>query len=273
MDFQLSECRVRIAIPEDKADLLRVAKGIWGGTDYLPKVVDRWISEPWFWVCEYRSRVIACLKMTLFPDNVLWFEGLRVHVRYQNHGIATLMNHSSFDLARKLRTENPKLRYEFCTYYQNVESLHLTHKLGFGIVEKFYDLRKHGIKATREPRILKNIDLKLFHNYSSYIPCSWQSVHNTPASIPFLKRHGSVFRTPQAAYYLGGLHEPSITLLEPPTPSIKDDLPYFQHFFGSLKTYGVILPQAWRDYLPFLQQYGFRFWDEEVVENMLVLQM
>lgn len=271
MNFDLEKCRVRLAKTTDKDDLIRVAKGIWGGTDYLPRVLDAWLQEPWFWVCEYEGRVIACLKMTAFPDNVLWFEGLRVMARYQNHGIAKLMNRKAFELAERLSAENPGLKYEFCTYYLNSESLHITQKMGFKVVKKFFDLQKRGVKATLKPKLLQDYDLSIFHHYPDYIPCAWRTVHNTPLSLPFLRQHGQVFETPNARYYLGGLHEPSILLLEPPQASIAIDLPYFQHFFGPRKSYGLILPTKFKRYLPVLHKAGFRFWEKEQIENMLLL--
>lgn len=273
MDFDLSACSVRLATPADKDDLIRVARGIWGGTDYLPKVLDRWIGEPWFWVCEYRGHAIACLKMTLFPDHVLWFEGLRVQTKYQNHGVATLLNQRSFQLASELKRKNPRLAFEFCTYYLNVESLHLTQKLGFHRVEAFFTLDKRGVKDTCKPEIFPRIDLSAFRHYPRYIPCAWQPVHNTPASLPFLQKYGCLFQTPHNRYYAGGLHERNITLLEPPTDCLKEDLPYFQHFFGSRKRYSIIMPTSFEPSLALLHQLGFRFWDDAATENMLVFKM
>lgn len=273
MDFELNDCLVRQATPSDREDLIRIARGIWGGTDYLPLVMDRWISEPWFLVCEYRGKVIACLKLSLFPDQVLWLEGLRVQKRYQNRGIATLLNRHSFALVEKLRREGKVRSFEFCTYYLNSESLHLTQKLGFKTVETFWALDKRGIKATLEPRILPKVDLKAFRHYGKFIPCAWQSVHHCPDSLLFLNKYGKLFQTPRATYYLGGSHKPYITLLEAPGPNMKEDLPYFQHFFGSRKSYGIILPLAFRESLPLLHELGFFFWEKEAVENMLVLKM
>lgn len=273
MKIDLKECLIRTAVAGDRDDLIRVSRGIWGGGDYLPRVLDRWIAEPWFLVCEYRGRVIACLKLSLFPDRVLWFEGLRVGLRYQNQGIATLMNQHAFALADRLRGEGKVDCFEFCTYYLNAESLHLTQKLGFKVVDSFWQLNKRGVKATLEPRLLPRVELAAFRLYGLYIPCAWQSVHHCPDSLPFLNRQGQMFQTPRATYYLGGSHEPHITLLEPPAPGIKDDLPYFQHFFGSRKSYGIIVPLKFKSSLPLLHELGFRFWEREVAENMLVLRM
>ncbi len=273
MNFELNDCLIRQAIASDREDLIRIARGIWGGTDYLPLVMDRWISEPWFLVCEYRGRVIACIKLSLFPDQVLWFEGLRVQKRYQNRGIATLLNRHAFALVEKLRRDGKVRSFEFATYYLNSESLHLTQKLGFKTVETFWVLDKRGIKATQKPHILPKVDMKFFRHYQKYIPCAWQSVHHCPDALPFLQSHGKLFQTKRATYYLGGSHQPVITLLEAPGPYMHEELPYFQHFFGSRKSYGIIVPPAFRDSLPLLLELGFNFWEKEQVENMLVLRM
>jgi hypothetical protein len=272
-DFKLSDCLVRPARFEDKDGLLKVARGIWGGSDYLPQVLDRWLSEPWFLVCEYKGDAIACLKMTLFPDNVLWFEGLRVQARYQNLGIATKMNKHCFELAKQISEEHPGIRYEFCTYYKNVESLHLTQKLGFKTVERFYVLDKRGIKETREPEVLPDFGLKHFHNYPHYIPCAWQSLHHTEAVLPYLREHGKLFRTPNSVYYLGGLHEQDIIILEPNLNALQKDLPYLQYWFGSRKSYSVIMPEKFKSLLFRMLNMGFRFWEEQPAENMLVLKL
>jgi N-acetylglutamate synthase-like GNAT family acetyltransferase len=271
--FDLSKCVVRTARDTDRDGLIAIARTIWEGHDYLPRVLDRWLAEPWFLVCEYEGRLIACLKLTMFPDKVLWFEGLRVHKRFQGKGVATMMNRHCFALASELRAQHPGLAYEFCTYYLNSESLHLTQKLGFRVVDKFYDLHKRGIKRVEKPRIQKRFGLEHFARLGHYIPCGWQSVHNTPASLAFLRGRCTLFHTPQAGYLLGGLQESEITFLAPPHPRLKEDLPYFQWFFGSGKGYNMILPAAWSSSLPLLHGLGFRFWEKEVAENMLVLAM
>jgi len=191
-NFQLSDCRVRLATESDTPDLITIAKGIWGGSDYLPRVLPLWLSEPYFFVCEYHGQVISCLKLSLFPDHVLWFEGLRVHKSFQGMGVGSLMNSELFRFAARLKKQDPCFTFEFCTYYQNAESLHLTKKLGFKIVKSFYTMDKNGIKAQKEPRIVTDYDISLFKIYSDYIPLGWQSVHNSPDSLPFIQQRCTI---------------------------------------------------------------------------------
>jgi RimJ/RimL family protein N-acetyltransferase len=272
-NFKLEECRIRLARQEDTDDLNAIARGIWSGSDYLPKVLPRWLAEPYFFVCEYREQVVACIKLSLFPDSVLWFEGLRVKHSFQGHGIGSMMNAEMFRFAKSLKAKNPQLKFEFCTYYQNVESLHLTQKIGFKVVKKFYTLDKNGINLQKEPMMIRDFDLSLFKLYPDYIPCGWQSIHNCPEALNFLKTRTQVFETPQARYLLAGLSDKNIILLSPPPKNIKAELPYFQSFYPPRKRYGLIVPLGYNRYLPQLHAGGFRFWDKEPkpTPNMLLL--
>lgn len=263
MDFDLKDCKVRLAQTSDSADLSAIARTIWGGGDYLPNVMQRWIAEPWFFVCEYRSQVIACIKLSLFPDNVLWIEGLRVHARFQGKGIGNLLNKHIFAFAAELKNRNPSLSFEFCTYYKNSESLHMTQKMGFRITERFFEYDKRGIKATLKPEIVTAYDMSLFKAYPRHIPLGWQSVHNHPESLEFIKDRALVFRTPQSTYLLGGVAEKNVVLLSPPVPDFKSEFPYFQYFFGSRKKYGIILSSAFESHLPRLFKLGLHSWEKE----------
>ncbi|MDP2172214.1 MAG: GNAT family N-acetyltransferase [Candidatus Cloacimonadaceae bacterium] len=269
------ECVIRLAEPGDRKDLISISRTIWEGHDYLPQIMDKWISEPYFIVCEFRGRVIACLKLSLLPDNVLWFEGLRVHGRFQGKGIATLMNRFAMGIAVELKKLNPPLSFEFCTYYKNAESLHLTQKVGFEVVQNCYQLDKRGVRDTKKPKILKDYDMSIFSALGDFIPLGWQALHNAPASLAFIRKHAVVFQTPQSIYLLGGVIDKHITFLTPPPADLKPELAFYQHFHGSRRKYGIVLSPRFVSSLPLLSKHGFNFWDEEKepVANMYVLKM
>lgn len=272
--FDIAACVTRLARPEDKPALLKVARTIWDGSDYLAQVLDRWLYEPWFLVCEYRSRVIACLKLTLLPDNVLWFEGLRVHARWQGKGIGKLMNRAGMELAASIAPRHPGLKYEFCTYFLNSESLSLTRRIGFEEVRAFITMDKYGVHSTRAPKVLKRPHPDWFHSYPDFIPLGWRAVHNTPDGIAFVRRNAVFFQTPRATYMLAGYPERYVTFLDLPSREIRDELPYFQYFFGPRKRYGIIMPTGFASAIPHLKRHGFTFWDEEPEggRNMLILR-
>lgn len=274
--FDINACLVRKARPEDKPSLQRMSRTIWDGHDYLLQVLDRWLFEPWFLVCEYHGRVIACLKLTLLPDKVLWFEGLRVHGRYQGNGIGKLMNRAGMALAETVARKHPGLSYEFCTYYQNTESLSLTSRIGFEVVRRFITMDKYGTHNTRVPKVLRRPDADWFASYPDYIPLGWRSVHNTPDGISFIRRNAVFFQTPQARYMLAGYPERYITFLDIPVRNLKDELPYFQYFYGARKKYGIIMPTEFASAIPHLKRHSFTFWDEEPdaePHNMLILKL
>ncbi|MDY0151513.1 MAG: GNAT family N-acetyltransferase [Candidatus Cloacimonas sp.] len=269
----LDECHIRLATPSDTDGLMAIARGIWSGSDYLPQVLPRWLAEPYFFVCEYQAQIVACIKLSLFPDSVLWFEGLRVKKSFQGHGIGSLMNREMFRFAETLKLKNPNLKFEFCTYYKNVESLHLTKKVGFTAVQQFFTLDKNGIKQQATPKFVNDYDLSLFKLYPDYIPCGWQSVHHCPEALAFIKSRAIVFETPQAQYLQAGVAEKNIILLSPPPQNMKAELPYFQSFYPPRKRYGLIVPIGYKKHLKHLHECGFRFWEKEpkLTPNMLIL--
>lgn len=273
--FKLEDCLVRLARLQDREDLIAISRGIWEGTDYLPQVVDRWLAEDWFFVCEYQGRVIACLKLSLLPDNVLWFEGLRVHRRWQGRGIAKLMNTEIFRFAAELKQENPALAYEFCTYYKNYESLAITRKLGFVPQDGFYNLERRGVQRIVQPELVVDYGVEIFAHYPKYIALNWHAVHSKAEALPFIKKHAVLFRSPQALYLSGLVGEPCITLLSAMPADIEAELPYLQAFFGSRRKLSLTLPTEFAAQIPRLQQSKFYFWDDEgeVAMNMLVFAL
>ncbi|MDD2332196.1 MAG: GNAT family N-acetyltransferase [Candidatus Cloacimonetes bacterium] len=94
--FTLDKCTIRPAEFSDLADLTRMAKTICEGTDYLPGIAAKWIAEGGLFVALYNNQVIGCVKVTMLPDNVLWFAGLSVHARYQGQGVGGLINAYAF---------------------------------------------------------------------------------------------------------------------------------------------------------------------------------
>lgn len=272
---ELHACKVRLATKDDIGGLVLMSRGIWGGTDYLPKIVERWIAEPYFFVCEYDNKIIGCGKMSLFPDKVLWFEGLRVHSKYQGQGVAKLINRHMMAFAAELESREGAYSHEFCTYYRNYESLHLAKLRGFRVVKRFYDLNRRGISRQLEPEFPEIMDMSCFKAYPDYIPCGWQVFHHSPSALQIIKERGRVFRTPQGFYYAGGLAEIHILPLSPLPVNLKAELPYFQWFYQPRRSIGLIVPFGYRGKLQALREAGFAPWDNEPkpAANMLVLKL
>lgn len=269
--FKIEDCILRLAQASDREDLIDVSRGIWGGHDYLPQILDRWIGEDWFFVCEYHGKVVACLKLTRLPDHVLWFEGLRVHRRYQGKGIAKLMNRELFHFAASLKKQQPELKYEFCTYYKNTESLAITARLGSKLLTAYYNLERRGVVRTQEPEIVQDYGMEIFLHYPQHLPLNWHVVHSKEESLPYIREHATVFKAKRALYLIGSEGERCITLLSDVPEDISVDLPYLQYFFGPRKLIRLTLPSTMRKQLPLLKQHKFYFWDEDGEEALNIL--
>ncbi len=273
--FRIDDCIIRLSRPDDKADLMDVAKTIWQGSDYLPQIIDRWIKERWFFVAEYKGKVIGCIKLSQFPDKVIWIEGLRVHRRYQSKGVGTLLNDYIMQFCYRLKDKDPGRSFEFCTYYKNTESLRMTSKLGFKPVCSFYNLDSKGSFKMRAPEILADYDMSIFGLYPDYIPIGWQMVHNCAESLDFIRKYATVFRSPQSLYLINRTGSKSISFLQPPVTEMEAELPYLQYFFGHRRSLSITLPTSLTTELYRLKELGFWFWDHETepAENMLVKKL
>jgi N-acetylglutamate synthase-like GNAT family acetyltransferase len=270
--FKLENCKIRKAELSDLEGLKKIARTIWEGTDYLPIVAEKWINEGGFFVAEHENTLVGCTKISRFPANVMWFEGLRVHGRYQGLGIGKLLNAFAFQYAIAARKSNPELKFEFCTYYKNIESIHLAQKLGFEIVEEYYVLAKRGLKRSLAPQMISDFDMDIFAHYPNHIPCGWRAIYNLEDSKAWIRSNCRLFQTPASSYLVGGLSGNSILPLGEPQRDLRKELPYFQHFYGSYKSIELILPKSWQKMIPDLLERGFRFWDQEAKPNMYIFK-
>jgi len=91
--YTRSDLEIRLARPEDRAALEAISAQIWGGDDYLPRVLDGWLADGGFYVATLRDQVVGVSKMTRLGDGEWWMEGLRVDPAYQKLGIARIMHH------------------------------------------------------------------------------------------------------------------------------------------------------------------------------------
>lgn len=273
--FDIEQCLVRLAKPSDNKDLTEIAKTIWDGGDYLPKVAKTWMNEPWFLVCEYQNKVIACIKLTLLPNQSLWFEGMRVHGEYQGLGIGRLMNQAAMKLASEIEPRYPKLKYEFITYRLNKETLHLTTKVGFKEVESFYSLEKHGTLSLKKPKIITKVKLDIFEHYPLYLPVGWRGIHKDPDSLHYIHKHAKLFASPKMRYLLSGHDYRDVTVLGTIPQDIRAEIPYIQFMIGYKKDFSIIFPKSQKEALPRLLDAGFKFMDDNPNQqpDMLVFSM
>jgi predicted N-acetyltransferase YhbS len=105
-----STLTIRTARDTDRADIQAIASQIWGGSDYLPLMFDRWLAEPdgAFFVAQLDNQVVGTAKLSRLGEGEWWLEGLRVHPEHQGQGIGRQLHLAVVELA--VRSGNGSLR-------------------------------------------------------------------------------------------------------------------------------------------------------------------
>jgi len=126
---------IRPAQPGDRAALEAIAAQTWDGDDYLPRVLDEWLSDPndGFFVADFRGRAVGVSKITRQGKGEWWLEGLRVDPAYRRAGVGRILHH--FMLNQLRQTGRGMVRYS--TASDNQASLRLGYETGFQCVGIF----------------------------------------------------------------------------------------------------------------------------------------
>jgi GNAT superfamily N-acetyltransferase len=98
------DAKVRPARPSDKQPLMSFIKDVWGGTDYIPHVWNRWLKDPGgkMFVVESGGVPVGMNRIRFLEDGSAWFEGVRVHPDFRGRGLASLLGENSMKFAKKL---------------------------------------------------------------------------------------------------------------------------------------------------------------------------
>lgn len=116
--------KIRQVLPSDRNDILDISKNIWDGHDYLPSVIDKWLSDPKRHVCgvETDGKLVAIASVLLIEAGKTgWMEGLRVHPDYRKRGYAEALTEHVIEKGRELHAH--RLRYATST--ENAASLRM----------------------------------------------------------------------------------------------------------------------------------------------------
>jgi len=118
--------------------VFEISSTVWEGNDYLPEVWDAWIAEDpsngFLMVGEIGKKVVAVQHLKIQPENVAWLEGIRVHERYRNLGVARRMLKHGLELARRLHLVRARLSVSS----RNEASKALVTSEGFCELDRFY---------------------------------------------------------------------------------------------------------------------------------------
>jgi hypothetical protein len=125
---------VRRARAEDREAILDLATRIWGGTDYLPLIWDRWLRDRkgLLLTATLDGRPVGVSKISVLAPGEVWLEGLRLHPDVQGRGLVRQINRVTFREAAKL---NPR-SVRYATGAGNAASRHLGEIRGFWMVAR-----------------------------------------------------------------------------------------------------------------------------------------
>lgn len=132
---------IRKALPEDKADILRISAQVWEGTDYVPNVLDRWLTHNGgvLWVADCDGEVSGFSRMTFLNGEKCWMEGIRVDTAQRGKGIGKALTDFQIE-------EGFRMGFVSCglsSYLENYESLQIVRSKGFVETARFkvFDLQ------------------------------------------------------------------------------------------------------------------------------------
>lgn len=133
--------QIRKALPKDKADILRISAQVWEGTDYVPRVLDRWLSHTGgvLWVADWDGVVAGFSRMTFLNGEKCWMEGIRVDTALRGKGIGKALTDFQIE-------EGFRMGFVSCglsSYLENYESLQIVRTKGFVETARFkvFDLQ------------------------------------------------------------------------------------------------------------------------------------
>ena len=126
---------IRRAEKTDQAAILAISAQIWGGMDYVPFVIDKWLQPELgiLWVAEWNGVIAGFSRMTFLSGNRCWLEGIRVDPAMRGKGIGKALTHFQM-------TESRRMNFNACalsSYCENYESLNIVRQHGFEETARF----------------------------------------------------------------------------------------------------------------------------------------
>lgn len=115
--------------------MLRITKGVWEGTDYVPFLWQRWLEDTSGYLCvaTWGDRVVGLQHAGVQPDGTAWLEGIRVAESMRGHGIGGAMLQHGLAWARDAGCSVVRLS----TSSENPSSIRLAGKAGMQVVARF----------------------------------------------------------------------------------------------------------------------------------------
>jgi len=136
-------------LPEDRERILAISAKIWEGEDYIPHVLDRWLSEGGLFVAELAGKVVGFAKNTELSPGEVWLEGLRVDPEHRGKGVAKALAQAQLEAALAQKPRSIRL----ATVEENLASLHIAQELGFREIARFSYLEADVVEPESLPPV------------------------------------------------------------------------------------------------------------------------
>ena len=94
--------RLRPAIESDIPIIKGLSEGIWGGGDYLPRLIADWINGGGVYIGIVNEGIVGVSRIRKMADDEWWLEGLRVAVSHQGHGYGRELHNLTLEELKRI---------------------------------------------------------------------------------------------------------------------------------------------------------------------------
>lgn len=180
------EYRIITATKNNKSDIINISKYIWSGDDYVPTVIDEWLTDnnAFIFLLEYDGRFTHFVRLRFQSDTDAWLEALRGMPEYRGKGFGLKLSEYALEFA----LNNGANTIRSSTYYKNTVTFKLMKKLNIPLKYKFHfawitadklgNDNTEGVRQVKENEIkelLKFLDNSQIYNtgYKKFITNGW----------------------------------------------------------------------------------------------------
>jgi ribosomal protein S18 acetylase RimI-like enzyme len=126
---------IRTAREADRESILAISSQVWDGYDYVPRVLDAWLSgqDGELLVALLDGSVAAFSYRTWLAEGHAWLQGIRTDTAKRGRGAGRALTEASIERSWR----DGARRIGLSTYRDNAESMHIVEAYGFQRVASF----------------------------------------------------------------------------------------------------------------------------------------
>ncbi|MBY8998456.1 MAG: GNAT family N-acetyltransferase [Candidatus Thorarchaeota archaeon] len=153
----------RRLLKSDIPAIIELTKKTWGGHDHLPLIIGSWLTNRQChpMVLELKGEVVAVANLKAIDNELTgWMEGLRVHPKVREKGLAKYMTNQIVETASEIGFK----RIRLVTATENPAPRKLALSVGMNIIDKysiFWKRYGRGIKWIKDDESISRIDRSL----------------------------------------------------------------------------------------------------------------